>query len=284
MTGAIDVRDRFLFIGHSDSRGHVHVYDLGRERVTRSFHFAPEECGEIAGIAVDVGWNLHVADRPRHAVRRFTIFGRETLRFGTPTVGGGGDRRGVLESPNDVALDEEGSLYVACGAMPLVHAVQKFAPDGRCLGTFRAFGEPNEKFASPRGIAVAGDRVFVADTEAGCVQVFTTAGVFVSMFSTATRPGERSFPTAVAPRPEGGLLVAQRGEEPCVKAFEGGEEFERVWIEGGEGEGRVDDPEDLVCDGRGFVYVSDRRGERVQGFDASGRFLGVLLDVENLPA
>ncbi|HET6203562.1 MAG TPA: NHL repeat-containing protein [Planctomycetota bacterium] len=279
--GAIATRDNLLFLARPSSRGGFCVLDPSRGRVACRIGLADSGV-EVAGLAVDASRNLYVADPVLHAVRRLTVFGREAGRFGIP--GPGLDRKGFLDAPRACALDEDGSLYVACGLEPLVHGVQKFAPDGRCLGSLRSFGEPNERFGAPRGLAVGGGRVVVADTRGECVQVFTTAGVFVSMFSTATRPGELSMPCAVARRADGTLLVAQVGEEPCVKAFSGGGELLAISVEGGAGEGKTEDPVGLALDGDGNFYLLDRGGERVQRFDAQGRFAGLLHAEERLPA
>jgi sugar lactone lactonase YvrE len=281
LPGAIAIHDGVLLLGRARARGGFLVLDPTRERPDRRIPLADPEV-EVEGLAVDASCNLFVADPRENSVRRFTLFGQEVGRFGLP--GPGIDRKGYLDAPQACVLDEDGNLYVAGGRGPLVHGVQKFAPDGRCLGTLRSFGEPNERFGSPRGLAVGGDRVFVADTRAGCVQVFTTAGVFVSMFSTATAPGELSMPCAVALRRDGTLLVAQVGEEPCVKAFSGNGECLRVFVEGGNEEGRTEDPVDLACDAAGNLFVLDRGGERLQRFDAQGRFGGLLLAEEPLPA
>jgi len=284
--GAIAVHDRLLFVGRSDGEGHVDVFDRALGRVVRAIHFRDPEsgCGSVAGLALDATWNLFAADPVNHAVRKFNAFGKEVARFGRRIdgIGRAPDRRGFLANVQDVALDAEGSLYVACGLEPLVHGVQKIAPDGRCVAVFSAFGEPNERFGAPRGIAVARDRVFVADTHGECVQVFTTAGVFISMFSTATSPTERSFPTAVLPHPQGGVLVAQRGPHPGVKHFGGSGEFERWWIEGGGGEDDLDDPEDIARDESGHLLVLDRG--RVLAFDSEGRFVERVVGEEDAHA
>jgi DNA-binding beta-propeller fold protein YncE len=280
--GAIAVHDRLLFIGRSEGTGRIEVFDRARGSVVRSFRFSDPESsfGSVAGLALDGTWHLFVADPVNNAVRKLNAFGREVACFGRRSngIGRAPDRRGYLSAAQDVALDGDGNLYVACGAEPLVHGVQKLAPDGRCVGAFSAFGEPNERFGAPRGIAVQGERVYVADTLGECVQVFTRAGVFISMFSTATSPAERSFPTAVVPRSTGGILVAQRGPVPGVKLFDGNGEFVRWWIEGGEGEDEIEDPEDVADGGSGELLVLDRG--RVLVFDGDGRFKERLLDDE----
>jgi sugar lactone lactonase YvrE len=69
------------------------------------------------GIAVDLGGNLYIADSGNHRVRQVTAAGVITTVAGTGTVGSSGDggpaTSAQLRSPNGVAVDAAGILYIA---------------------------------------------------------------------------------------------------------------------------------------------------------------------------
>jgi hypothetical protein len=108
--------------------------------------------------------------------------------------------------------------------------------------------------------------------------VFTVEGRFIGMFNTATAAGERSQPAAVAALGDGNLAVAQWREASCIQRFTKNGDFLGEWIGGGEEPGRVLEPTDLAVGADGSLFVLDRDGERVQRFDATGRFLEIVFD------
>ena len=69
------------------------------------------------GVAVDSVGNLYIADRSEQRVRKVTPSGTITTVAGTGQTGYGGDNgpgtAAVLSTPNDVALDSAGNVYIA---------------------------------------------------------------------------------------------------------------------------------------------------------------------------
>lgn len=135
------------------------------------------------GLAVDQNGTLYVADAANHAIRKITPQGVVTI------AGDGvqGDRNGTgkearFHSPSDVAVAEDGTLYVAD---TLNHAIRKIAPDGRVTalnslsdrtvelangylesaGDFRDGKLSEAKFNEPSGIVLdAKGNLYVSDT------------------------------------------------------------------------------------------------------------------------
>lgn len=135
------------------------------------------------GLAVDQNGALYVADAANHAIRKITPQGVVTI------AGDGvqGDRNGTgkearFHSPSDVAVAEDGTLYVAD---TLNHAIRKVAPDGsvttlnslsertvelasgylESAGDFRDGKLSEAKFNEPSGIVLdAKGNLYVSDT------------------------------------------------------------------------------------------------------------------------
>src|SRR6516162_11493009 len=100
-----------------------------------------------------------------------------------------------FNQPTDVAVAPTGDIFVSDGYRN--SRFHKFAPDGRLLASW---GEPgNAKdlrnttdspglFHTPHGIWVEGERVYVLDRENNRIQIFTTDGEFISMWTNLERP------------------------------------------------------------------------------------------------
>jgi DNA-binding beta-propeller fold protein YncE len=88
------------------------------------------------------------------------IVGTLIATFGAPGSGQGA----FSEQPGAIAFDSVGRLYVTHG-VPRGDApgVEIFAPDGRFLGGFGAFGSEDADLAFPAGIVVAEDGIYVSD-------------------------------------------------------------------------------------------------------------------------
>ena len=80
---------------------------------------------------------------------------------------------GEFVGPQFIALDETGNIYVTDYGNARVSV---FDPEGKPLFDFGKKSETFPGFIAPGGIAVIGDRVFVADTVKGTLYVFDTAG------------------------------------------------------------------------------------------------------------
>ncbi len=273
MFGGLAVRNQLVCHGYSDTRGRVRLLSAATGSLQGEWGFGGEGKGfaDVGGLCLDRDSNVYVADPEGGVVRRFSLFGTPLGRLGTPRAGRSHrefrDARGVLHHPNDLVLDEAGNLFVCCGDRPMRHAVQSFSPEGKYRFSFRAFGEPLEEWGLPMGIALAGDKLYVADTFNQCVQVFFLDGTFQMMFSTCPRPGERSLPVAVGVRPDGNILVAQWKERPALLLFNPSGWFLGEILSAGKEDGKIFAPAALDLDGEGGLFLLDRGGERVQRFD-----------------
>ena len=179
---------------------------LPRLRVAEVLGARGEGAGEFgypAGMAVDGGGVLFVADSSHHRLQRITPDG------GVAVIGGKGVGRGQFGSPQGVATDEQDSFYVVEQANG---RVQKFTREGVLSLVFGRPGEGEGEMNGPTAIAVApgsGD-IFVADTGNSRIQRFSYEGRFLGILGASGLYGPGlSSPQALAAVPGGGLYAAE---------------------------------------------------------------------------
>jgi len=89
-----------------------------------------------AGIAVDAGGNVYIADMGNHRIRRVTPAGQITTVAGT---GVRGSASAQLDSPMDVKVDSAGNIYVADTGN---HRIRRIDPQG-AVTTVAGTGQPD---------------------------------------------------------------------------------------------------------------------------------------------
>ncbi len=161
------------------------------------------EFGYPAGMAVDGGGVLFVADSYHHRLQRIMPDG------GVAIIGGKGPGRGQFASPQGVATDEQDSFYVVEQGNG---RVQKFTRDGILSLVFGKPGKGEGEMNGPTAIAVApgsGD-IFVADTGNSRIQRFSYEGRFLGVLGASGLYGPGlSSPQALAAAPGGSLYAAE---------------------------------------------------------------------------
>ncbi|MBW8709272.1 MAG: 6-bladed beta-propeller, partial [Alphaproteobacteria bacterium] len=81
------------------------------------------------------------------------------------------------------------------------------------------------------------------------------------------------LPTDVAFAPNGDILVSDGYGNPRIVRFSATGKYLGEFGERGNGPGQFQLPHNLVVDGNGRIYVSDRENQRVEVFDAGGKYL-----------
>src|SRR5262245_15920708 len=82
-----------------------------------------------------------------------------------------------------------------------------------------------------------------------------------------------NLPTDVAFAPDGSLYVTDGYGSARVVKFSKDGKYLLQWGKRGKGPGEFGLPHNLVIDAQGRVYVTDRDNQRIEVFDASGKFL-----------
>ena len=142
------------------------------------------QLGEPTGVATDSQGNLFIADRDNNRIRKVSPDGTITTVAGTGDYGAGGDggpaTAAQLNFPTDVAVDSQGTLYIADQANQRVRAVSVDGTITTVAGTgdYGVGGDGGPAVAAqlggPTGVAVDGQgTLYIADLESGRIRKVT---------------------------------------------------------------------------------------------------------------
>jgi sugar lactone lactonase YvrE len=230
------------------------------------------------GVATDVAGNVYVADTQNNLIRKLTVDGMVSTLAGSGVAGfqDGDGPQASFSSPNGVAVDAAGNVYVADTGN---HRIRKISPQGRVstlAGTGvrgNADGLGSEaRFNMPQALVVdAEGDVYVADTYSHQIRRITPTGQ-VSTWAGRGTPGsldasglEASFayPIGIALDGAGNLYVTEKFNRDVRKitpaqvvstvagtGTSGGQD-------GPVGSATFDCPWGIAVDANGAVYVSD---------------------------
>jgi streptogramin lyase len=171
---------------------------------------------------------------------------------------------GLLREPRAVAVDEEGHVWVADFGHDRLQAL---GTELEPLVAFGGRGAGPAQFDQPCALALAGGRVYVADTWNGRVQVLARDGRM-----TAQWRGSFFGPRGIAVGPDGRVYLADTGNN-CIRVFDGEGKEVATWGRRGAGPGEMEEPMGVAVDARGRVYVCDNGNARVQVLDGAGAFV-----------
>jgi len=136
---------------------------------------------------------LYVADIGNGLIKVFDKQTGEMLK----TFGSGGEPSERIDRPTNLALDDEGYLYVTdIGRFQVV----KFDRDGHFKMGFGNLGDGPGHFARPKGIALDRERhLYVVDAAFSNVQIFNPEGRVLMFFGgSGDQPGSFTLPAKVA--------------------------------------------------------------------------------------
>ncbi|MCU0984758.1 MAG: peptidase [Acetobacteraceae bacterium] len=205
---------------------------------------------------------------PRHEL--IVTLGERRYRIERPW----GDMPAGFGVPSDVACAADGTVFAQLRqdayADAVGPAVVVLAPDGRRLD---AWG--GEAVADGHMLTVHPDgRVFVVDRDAHEIIVFNRAGKRLGGLGRRHHPGEPfNAPCDIAFGPDGSIYVADGYGASVVHRFTAEGTPLGRWGEPGEGPGQFSTPHGIWVLPDGRVTVADRENNRVQVFDAEGRWL-----------
>jgi sugar lactone lactonase YvrE len=241
------------------------------------------QLGGPTGLAVNAQANVYIADTTNNRVRRVTPAGTITTIAGanTAALGDGGPATSArLRSPVGLAIDRQGSLYIAEANDA---RVRKVSPDGTITtiagtGARGSSGDggpaTSAKLYFPRGVAVdAQGSVYISDYELQTVRKVNPAGT-ITTFAGTGRGGfsgdggpatsaQLRYPEGIAVDGSGNVYIADRGNGRVRKVSPAGT---ITTIAGGGaslGDGgaatsaRLSNPEGLAVDAQGNVYIAD---------------------------
>lgn len=123
-------------------------------------------------VAVDSADNVYVADFGNSTIRKITAAGVVTTLAGTPGAAASADGTGAdarFSAPSGVAVDSAGNAYVADYGDSTIRRVTPTGITTTVAGTAGMAGivlGTTPRFAVPRSLAISGDSIVIADTNA----------------------------------------------------------------------------------------------------------------------
>jgi sugar lactone lactonase YvrE len=146
------------------------------------------------GMTVDRDGNVWVTDAQikdgkGNQVFKFSPDGKLLMSLGKAGVAGAGND--VFSGPADVAIAQNGDIFVADGHMAdtPVNRIMRFSKDGKFITAWGKRGEGPGEFDTPHSIAIdSRGRIFVADRSNGRMQIFDADGHFIDQWKQFGRP------------------------------------------------------------------------------------------------
>ncbi|MDB6029475.1 MAG: repeat containing protein [Verrucomicrobiales bacterium] len=248
-----------------------------------------------SSIAVDDAWNVYITDSQNGTIRKISTnnvvstFAGSAGSFGS-LDGTGNQAR--FYGPQGIAVDSAGILFVADTANATIRkitpegAVSTFAGAAGSLNSFDGVGT-NANFFQPEGIAVdKGGNVYVADAWNHTIRKITPLGVVSTLAGLAGSCGSMDGTNSKArfDRPAGiavdgatNLFVTDSLNHTVRKITPSGRVttivgLPGVWgnADGTNGSARLFQPQGIVADNVGNLFVSDSGNQTIRKVSASG--------------
>jgi DNA-binding beta-propeller fold protein YncE len=231
----------------------------------------PGELSAMGAVTVTGDNQVVVADGGSNRIVRFTSTGDLIDSWGGPGTELGKFHFGA-GGGNDAAAG--GGLAAAGSTLYIVDTgnerVVRFAADGSNGSEI----VPPGTLANPRGVAVRGTRMLVADDQHHRVAAFDTGGHLLASIGAGqgAGPGQLNFPYGVAIDPQGRVFVADdmnqrivRYSTPATKY-----QYKARWGSYGTGPGQLAYPRGAATNNAGELFVANTGNDRIDVFDASG--------------
>ena len=208
------------------------------------------------GIFIDDDDYVYLADRAMQTVMKFTSEGKRLLTLGTE---GQANEGKPFNNLTDVALSPSGEIYVSDGyGNSLVH---KFSADGTLLLSWGEPGSEAGQFNLPHSVWVdRQERVYVADRENHRIQIFTSEGEFITMWT-----GFRQ-PTDLFIDDDDKLYISELQHRVSIVNLDG-EILSRLGGEQSDAPGQFIAPHGVWTDSQNSLYVGEvLEGQKIQKF------------------
>ena len=144
-------------------------------------------------------------------------------------------------------------------------------------GGKKLYSITNEALASPNGLAVDRDNVYVTDDRNHCLLKFDKTGKLLKRVGQKGR-GEGEFNTPFGITVVGDQVFVCDCLNNRLQAFTSDLVFVRKFGSQGSGNGQFICPYDITHDEEGNLYVTDGGNKRVQVFNTQGKFLRFLVN------
>jgi sugar lactone lactonase YvrE len=246
-------------------------------------------------VAVDQTGNLYVADTASHTIRKISPAGLVTTLAGlsgshgtTDDVGG----QARFSAPFGVAVDAAGTVFVADTANNTIRHITAAGVVTTLAGVAGQAGSADgsgdqARFRNPWSVAVdRSGNVFVADMSNNTIRKITPSGVVSTLAGRAgvsghadgpARQARFNSPYAVAVDPAGDIYVSDSGNHAIRMISPEGMVSTVAGLPGypGSADGKGDaarfwNPQGLIVDGDGTVYVADTGNQTIRKITLDG--------------
>ena len=231
----------------------------------------PGELSAIGAVAVTSDNQVVVADGASNRIVRFDSTGGLIDSWG-----GNGTALGKFHfgagGGNDAAAG--GGIAAAGTTLYIVDTGNDRVVRFNAQGGNGAEIVPPGTLANPRGVAVRGSRMLVADDQHHRVAAFDTGGHLLASVGSGqgAGPGQLNFPYGVSIDPQGRVFVADdmnqrivRYSTPATKY-----QYKARWGSYGTQPGNLAYPRGLATNNAGELFVANTGNDRIDVFDASG--------------
>jgi len=190
-----------------------------------------------------------------------------------------GDIKTQLDTPGPLAFTPDGSaLYVITHS----NIIWKGTRAGSPLLTFGGGGNADDQFHNAAGIAVDSlGNVYVSDKERSTISKFTASGKFLTSWRIASvldpefLASVRSLTDITVTNPnltKTDFLYVIDGRDSCVLKLDTTGKILQRFGTRGSGNAQLNDPQSVVVDKNGLVYVADTGNQRIEVFEPNGAF------------
>lgn len=236
----------------------------------------------VTDVAVDSSGNIWVVDGGAAHVVKYNAAGNRVSELGQAWTSGSDNAH--FNDPISIAFDAAGNIYVSDSGVwgdYGNHRVQVFNSSGAYLATIGqtgVAGSDNGHFRRPRGIAVYGNRLYVADAGNHRVQIFDITNPaspsYVATVGTGVRGNlylQFDFPEGVGV--DANYIYVADSNNQRIQIFDRNTLFYNGLTIGagtwGTDNNHFNHPTDVVVDAAGNIYVADNWNKRVQQFNSS---------------
>lgn len=231
----------------------------------------PGELSAIGAIAVTGDNQIVVADGGSNRIVRFDATGGLIDSWG-----GGGTALGKFHfgagGGNDAAAG--GGLAASGSTLFIVDTGNDRVVRFNASGGNGAEIVPPGTLQNPRGVAVRGTRMLVADDQHHRVAAFDTGGHLLASIGAGqgAGPGQLNFPYGVAIDPQGRVFVADDMNQRIVRYStpQTKYQYKARWGSYGTQPGNLAYPRGLATNNVGELFVANTGNDRIDVFDASG--------------
>jgi hypothetical protein len=190
----------------------------------------------VAGVAISpLDGKIYVVDRNNNKVKIFSSINvyLNTLGAGNPIGYGNGDYQ--FDNPSDVAIDKNGTIYVADRNNQRVQVYNSSGVYQRSIGYTGDCDWDFDHLCGPHGVGVdALDRLYIADTWNNRVLVFDSNGAYLTTLSGSwgSGPSDMNAPVDVAVDKAYNVYVTDMNDHRISKFALGVPDWQQVNLNG----------------------------------------------------